>query len=101
MSEELDYTINLQLAANCYSELRKLEISLFRILGYIRRLTGDENLSKAISHIQRLITIVRMLQVAIRALQVASGPIGWLYALTTVVGVGFAASDLGTELSGY
>jgi len=92
-SETLDYIINLELGANCYSELRKLEISLFRILGYIRRLTGNENVENAIVAIQRLITIIRMAQIAIRSLQIASGPIGWLYAATTVIGLGFAVGE--------
>lgn len=95
MSEEtLDYTINLQLSAECYSELRKLETSLFRILSYIRRMTGDENINNAIARVQQLITIIRMAQIALRALQIASGPIGWLYAGTTVVSLGFAVGDV-------
>lgn len=71
-----------------YTELRKLEISVIRILSLIRRFCGNENISKAIDYAERAIMTIRQLQMAMRALEMASGPIGWLYALVSVAGVG-------------
>jgi hypothetical protein len=76
-----------------YSELRKIEIVLIRILSYMRRFTGDERIDAALMKISQLITAVRSAQMAIRALQVASGPIGWLYAAVSIAGAAFATGD--------
>lgn len=82
-------TIEYLITANIepgYTELRKLEMSLMRILTYIKRFCGNEQIDKAIDKIQVLITAIRAAQIAIRALEAAEGPVGWIYAATTTIG---------------
>lgn len=82
MSEET-VTFNLEInLAPTYSEIRKLEAVLFRCLSIVERLSGDEKIDALINKIQRAITIIRMFQVALHALQVVSGPVGWMFAIT-------------------
>ncbi len=91
VNTEIQYslTVNTEMT---YSELRKLETVLMRVMGYVQRFSGNTDLNKFLEMIQKLIVTVRSLQMAIRALQLASGPIGWAYAATTIAG---------TALSGY
>jgi len=91
-SVEIEYvlTVNTELA---YSEIRKLEITAMRVLGYLRRLTGNEDVDGAIMKIQQLITAIRAMQMAMRAMEFASGPIGWMFAATSIIGAAFAAGE--------
>lgn len=82
---EIEYLITANIEPG-YSELRKLEMSMIRILSYIKRFCGNEQIDKAITKIEALIMAIRAAQIAIRALEVAEGPIGWIYAATTTVG---------------
>lgn len=95
MSEDVEVqyslTINTELT---YSEIRKIEIMLVRVLGYIRRLTGNESLNQAIIWIQRAITTMRTLQMMVHAMEIASGPIGWAYAAVSAIGAAFAVNDM-------
>jgi hypothetical protein len=84
---EVDYLLTVN-ASPSYNEIRKLEMSLIRVMSLIRRFSGNEDINQLIDYIQKAITIARSLQIALRALQAASGPIGWLYAATTVIGTG-------------
>ncbi len=77
-----------------------LEISLVRILGYVERFSGDANLNKFLSMVQRTILLVRSLQIALRALEMASGPIGWLYAGTSVVAAGMSGYSMLESMTG-
>ena len=92
---EIQYNLSVSTELT-YNEFRKLEIVLVRCLNFASRLTGDENLKKGIQVIEKTIMTLRTLQMAIRAVQAASGPIGWAYAATTVVATGFAMYDLTT-----
>jgi hypothetical protein len=96
---EIEYllTVNSEMT---YNELRKLEMSLIRILSLVKRFCGDENVAKAIGLVEKLIMIIRMCQIAIHALEAAAGPIGWLYAITTAVGMGIAAATFASDLGG-
>jgi hypothetical protein len=96
---EIQYvlTANTELA---YSELRKLETVLIRITNYIERLTGSPELRKLLNFIQATITAVRSLQMALRALEVASGPIGWAYAATSVAATGFSGYNIYESIVG-
>jgi hypothetical protein len=94
-----DAGIQYSLAVNtemAYSDIRKLEIVIIRCLEYAQRLTGDQNLKNGIQTIQQTITAVRSLQIALRQLEIASGPIGWALALTSAVAAGASA---GTAMS--
>lgn len=95
--------IQYLLTVNCemtYNELRKLEMSLIRILSYVKRFCGDENVAKAIGTVEKLIMTIRMCQIAIRALEAAEGPIGWLYAITTAVGAAISTATFASDLGG-
>ena len=95
-----DAGIQYSLAVNtemAYSDVRKLEIVIMRCLEYAQRLTGDENLKNGIQTIQQAITALRSLQIAIRQLEIASGPLGWALALTSAVAAGASA---GTAVGG-
>lgn len=89
MGNTIEYTIAVNTEMT-HSELRKLEASIMRILYLIRRVSGNDTLDNAIEQSQRLLIILRSVQIAIRAIEVASGPIGWLYAATSVIGVGLS-----------
>jgi hypothetical protein len=83
-------TVNTELSR---SEIRKLETVLMRTLNYIQLFTGgNTDINKAINMAQAAITTFRSLQIAIRAAQLASGPIGWAY-----MGISLAA----VAMSGY
>ena len=90
------YMVQYGLSVNtevAMSDIRKLEISLIRVLGYAQRLTGDENLQKGIKTIQSAITALRTLQITIRQTEMATGPIGWLLALTSAVNSGLSIGE--------
>lgn len=100
VQEEIQYnlTVNTELA---YNEVRKLEVVLMRVLSYIERLTGGHpELAKFINIIQSAITALRTLQMAIRAVELASGPIGWAYAATSVIAVGFSGYSIYETMRG-
>jgi len=100
LSTEETVTFNLELnVEQAISQIRRMETLLFRTLALINRLGLPEDISRAISVVQRLIMTVRMLHTAILAFEAATGPIGWALA-----GVGFISSmvslgELGMELS--
>jgi hypothetical protein len=75
----IDYLLTLN-ADMSYTELRKLEISLIRIMRLVQRFSGNENLNQAITGIEKMIMTLRILQMAIRATENAEGPLGWLFA---------------------
>lgn len=80
-----------------YHELRELETILQRTLRMLRASTGSEDVKQSIIFYQRLITIVRMAQFTIRAFQVATGPIGWAFALSGLAMTGMTALDVGSR----
>ena len=84
-----DETVSFSLEVNvdkAYESIRRLETVLYRSLSLLKRLSGDENIDRAITHIQELLAYINQLRLAIIALQTASGPIGWLLA-----GIGVAS----------
>lgn len=102
---EIEYTLTLNTQLT-YSEIRKLEISMMRILGYIQRLTpGNTDLHRLIDTMQSAITVLRSMQIALHAVQIArmsaGDPIAWLSAGTTVVAVGFSGYSMYESMTGY
>jgi hypothetical protein len=98
MSEQQTIEFNLAINAEMsYSELRKLEIGLIRCLNLAQRFTGDENLKKGIATIQRSIMMLRTLQIAYHAVQIArmsaGDPLAWFSAATTVAATGMSLYD--------
>jgi hypothetical protein len=94
LTEEIQYSLTINTEVS-YNNLRKLETVLMRVFSYIEKLSGgDPNLSKLINTIQAAIVALRTLQLAMRAVQAASGPIGWAYAATSFAAVGFAGLSM-------
>lgn len=90
---EVDYvlTVNSEQAA---SDLRRIETILMRVLSYIKRMSGgNENIEAFVNQLQRVIIVIRAVQIALRALEMASGPIGWAYAAVAAVGVALTVND--------
>ena len=84
-----------------YEDLRKAQTVLYRTLSLVRRLSGDENLDKAIAKIQQTIATINALRLAIAAFQAATGPLGWALALTGAAGAAVTTVDLMCELDSY
>ena len=80
------------------SEIRRLEILLFRILGLVRRLGLPEDIEAGIVRIQRLIMTVRLAHAAFIALHAAAGPVGWALAGVGVVSAAWTAYDVAYEM---
>lgn len=92
MSQAIEYLLTVNLS-EARTELNKLETVLMQNLSLIRRFTGgDENLDKAITTAQRLITTIRTLQTTL-ALFEATTPIGWLLAISSFVGFAVTSVD--------
>jgi hypothetical protein len=101
MSEQTEIQYNLVVNSEMTnSELRKLEIVLVRCLNYASMLTGDPNLKKGIRIMEQAIVTLRSLQIALRAVQMASGPIGWAYAATTIAAAGFSGYGIYESMVG-
>jgi len=99
MSEET-VTFNLEINLEpTYAEIKKFETVLMRSLSLLRRMTGSKDVATAINAIQRLITIIRMLQVTMLAFQAATGPLGWAYLTVTAISTGFYALDPMLEMN--
>jgi uncharacterized protein YaaW (UPF0174 family) len=100
MSEET-VTFNLEINLEpTYSEIRKFEAVLMRSLTLLNRFTGgNATVQQTIQIIERLITTVRMLQVAIRAFEVAAGPLGWAYFGVTALSTGVYLLDPVLEMN--
>jgi len=96
---EIQYslTVNTELT---YNQVRRLEIVLMRCLSYAEQLTGDPNLKRGIQIMQQAITTLRTLQIAMRAVQMASGPIGWAYAGTTIIAAGLSGVSMYESIVG-
>lgn len=84
-------TIEYSLVVNAdvsYSDIRKLETAIVRTLNLAQRLTGNENLQEGLQTIQKAIMMLRTLQMAYQAVQIArmaaGDPIAWFSAAATV-----------------
>ena len=90
MSEEETVTFNLELnVEKSYSDLRRLELLLYRTISLLRRFGLPEDLSRGLYLVQRMILSIRMLQTSLMAFYVATGPIGYGLAI-----VGLASGAL-------
>jgi len=99
-----DETVSFSLEVNvekAYEDVRRLQTILFRSLGLVRRLSGSEDLNQAIAVIQRAISIINRLRLALAALQAArmaaGDPLAWILAGISITEVGL---DVATELDG-
>lgn len=73
---EIEYGLLIN-ADNAYSEIRKVEIIMMRVMGMVIRLSGgDPNLQKWVNNIQQAIMWIRHLEMTIHAFEMAMGPEG-------------------------
>ena len=95
MSEQhsIDYLLSVNIEPS-YTNLRRLELILYRNMNYLKRLTGREDVAGAVDTLQKLIMWLRMAQITLHAFQLAAGPIGWAYFATTAVGLAFTTGDM-------
>jgi hypothetical protein len=99
-SRNLQYSLTVQ---TDYSrkEIQKLEASLMRIIGYINMITpGNSSVRTLTVLAQDAIVTFRSLQLAIRAVEIAAGPVGWLYAGTSIVAAGLSGYSMYEALTG-
>ena len=91
---EIEYGLLIN-AENAYSDIRKIEIICMRLLSIIQKFTGgDPNFQNMINMIQKTIMWVRHLQMTIHAFEVATGPLGWIYAAITAASFAVTSSDM-------
>ena len=92
MSQASNNEIQFALTVNTNqlrSDLSKVETSFMRILNLVRQLSGgNPEIAKAVQALQSLINIAQAAQMAMRAVQMAAGPVGWLYAGTSILAAG-------------
>lgn len=100
MSAE-DHTVSFSLEVNiekAYEDIRRVQTLLYRTLGLVSRLTGNENVDLAIRHIQRLIAWLNQLRLTIAAFEATTGPIGWAMLGLTVATTAVSYADM---MEGY
>lgn len=90
---QIDYLLNLQIGDATYNDLRKIEMTMMRLFGVLNRVFPNSPVSKVIQDIEHTIMLLRQAQMAIRAVEAASGPIGWAYAGVSVVSVALSTYE--------
>ena len=91
--ESVIFNLEVQLSELSMSELRKLELLAYRVIGLLRRMGLPENIDAGIAKLQQFIMIVRLAHTTIVAFQRASGPIGWAMALTSLAATSITVAD--------
>jgi len=101
MSSDESVIFNLELNVEpLLDNARQIEGLLSRSLGYMQRLTGNEDLNNALRMVQRVTMAIRLLHSAIIAMELASGPIGWWRVGLALAGAGFTIGGIVSEV-GY
>jgi uncharacterized protein YaaW (UPF0174 family) len=104
MSNEQQLTFSLLLDMDVgYSEVRKLEATIYRALHLMNMLGLGQNVNQVVAAIQKIVMNLRMAQATIHAFEVAAGPIGWAYfgvsaagfAVSTIMSMSEMGSDFG------
>jgi len=99
LSEET-VVFNLELnVERALSSARQLETLLFRSLGLMRRLCGDENVDAAIAKFQKLVMTIRLAHTTLILFESASGPIGWAMLGVSAIATALSASEFIAEIS--
>jgi hypothetical protein len=96
MSEEETVTFNLELnVEQAYSNMRRLELLLYRTIALARRFGLPDNVTEWFYLVQRAVLSIRMLQTSLMMLYTASGPVGWALG---IVGLSSAAMTMGDTI---
>jgi hypothetical protein len=92
--EDVIFNLVLKVEEN-YSEIRKYETALFRVLSLMRRAGLPENARDAIALVQQLIMSARLLQTAITALNLAmaTSPAGVVLATVGLITAGASGAE--------
>jgi len=95
MSEkvEIEYALTVSVE-DAATQLRQLERLLIRTIGLLQSLGLPPEVDAIIEKIQRLIMIIRQLQIAINIFYASTGPIGWAMAGISVFGAIVSTVDL-------
>jgi uncharacterized protein YaaW (UPF0174 family) len=95
---EVDYTLNLLINEGTYTDLRKIEMTMMRMFTILNRIFPNSPVSKIIQDLQHTLMVLHQVQATIRAVELASGPIGWAYAGVSVAGTALTVyeSTVGT-----
>lgn len=102
LNQKIDeLTPKLERAPEQLSNFRELEGLALRYLAITHKLGLPENAQQVINTLSRLIVLMRMTQRSIHALEIAAGPIGWLYALASVATTAFAVGDVLMEVQSH
>jgi len=80
------------------TQLEKVQVLLYGTLGILRRLGLPEEVDSAILKIQRIIAALNMLRLALYAVEMASGPVGWAMAGVGIAGTVLSTGDLMYDL---
>lgn len=94
VTEDLIFSLALDIAPS-YSELRKIEAIVMKVGQIIKRMGFGETVDQVIDGINKINMGVRLLQVTVHAFEIATGPIGWIYAGVTLVSTVMTLSDMG------
>jgi hypothetical protein len=90
--------INTELS---HRQIRQLEIVMMRTLNLIEEFTGgNKSVEYAVRIAETAIETFRSLQIAIRSVEMAAGPIGWAYAGFSVVAAGMSGYSILESVTG-
>jgi len=92
-----DHTISFSLEVNVEDacrEFRRLLAVAYRWMAIAERLGLPEDVQRQIQSLQNLIRVLNSARLAIRAFEMASGPIGWAMAAASVVSAAFTFGDM-------
>lgn len=76
------------------SPLRELESVATRTARIIRMMCGSEDLDNAMMKMTKMLMLARYLQFALHAVEIAEGPVGWLYAGASVTWAAMAGNAM-------
>ena len=99
----IDYLITIN-TKETSKRILTLELEIIRVMGYVRRFGGNESLNKLITVMQRTITTLHTLEMAIKAVQIArmaaGDPTAWLSAGFQVAAAGISTYSMYESFTG-
>jgi hypothetical protein len=99
-SAAIRYTLDINTELS-HHQIRQLEIVLMRTLNLVSDFTGgNKDLQKAIIIAESGIETFRSLQIAIRSVELAAGPIGWAYAGFSLLAAGMSGYSMLESITG-
>ncbi len=94
--EQVIFDLTVEVNEKTYNDLRRLETTLYRAMGLLRRISGSENVDDTITKIMALIRVIHAAQLAYSALlavrAAAGDPLAW-------AGLGISATSLAVTFS--